>query len=691
MSIEPAAGHNAAAPADAIDVFLQSLRDAELTVEAENKAKELARVKARVTKAVINARVKTAKAEAENRRRNAALEASQAARTDPRPRLPAPALGSEWLPEMRSIDEVLVGSKMAVPPFRMLDGNPAYLKIRPPDRLHQLTSAGSNREESEATRLPPPELTLITPHNDITLAHEIETNMEFYNPNNHRSVALPKPFVEHYMKFDKSALPLVSNVATLPLVTMHGRILAPDGLDRESQTIFSIDPKLVSMLPKPEDCGLVEIAKALEFLTNVWLIDVAASFEGKCVQIAMALSIIERVLLGERPLFFVTAGQRGGGKTTAVNMVVAAVTGKKAPATAWGADQEERRKAMLPHLRGGVPAIVWDNIKDGLAISCTTLEAVSTSATYNDQVLGASKNETVSASTIMILTGNNISPIGALASRSFEARINVDRADPENRPFQHPDPIAWTLDHRSEILAAMYTLLLGNPQLKRAEPAKTRFKDWWNLIGSAVEHAAVELIKVQEEREAAGAEPCEGNLKATQIDFAAMIAELEDADEGVAGLAEIFTLLHGLVEAKEGETPRCSLGTRSNKRGLQFIAGDIAALVNKYIKKIAETWGQPEESESDVLCNKLQRFFEPPGRRPGVPITPERIASVLRANVGKNVRDGERTLQLKTPEKREGVRTNRSAKYWIEIVQNLSVEAEVAGSDSGNGGVGNPS
>ena len=41
---------------------------------------------------------------------------------------------------------------------------------------------------------------------------------------------------------------------------------------------------------------------------------------------------LERVLLPERPAFFVTAGQRGGGKTTCLIMIVLAVTGKRPPA-----------------------------------------------------------------------------------------------------------------------------------------------------------------------------------------------------------------------------------------------------------------------------------------------------------------------------------------------------------------------
>ena len=53
----------------------------------------------------------------------------------------------------------------------------------------------------------------------------------------------------------------------------------------------------------------------------------ATDYPGKCVAVAAALTMIERSLLPDRPAFFVTAGRRGGGKTTPITMLIMAVTG----------------------------------------------------------------------------------------------------------------------------------------------------------------------------------------------------------------------------------------------------------------------------------------------------------------------------------------------------------------------------
>jgi hypothetical protein len=140
---------------------------------------------------------------------------------------------------------------------------------------------------------------------------------------------------------------------------------------------------------------------------------------------------------------------------------------------------------------------VWDNIPRGAAISCPSIEKALTAELYADRVLGASEFRTVPATAVHVFTGNNIGPRGDMASRSLAARLTVDRPDPENRAFTHPDPIGWTEANRGRILRSLYTIMLGNPRLREAAPppAETRFKEWWHLVGSAVEHAARQHVE----------------------------------------------------------------------------------------------------------------------------------------------------------------------------------------------------
>ena len=261
--------------------------------------------------------------------------------------------------------------------------------------------------------------------------------------------------------------------------------------------------------------------------------------DGKCVLIALALSIIERGLIDERPTFLVTAGKRGGGKTTVLNMIGLALFGRRAAAAAWSSSEEERRKMIFAAALQSVPFIVFDNIAAGSTLSCPAVEKALTAAEIEDRVLGESRRDRAPSSLVMAFTGNNIQARGELASRALEARIiRRPGSDPENRAFEHPDPFGWTLDHRREIIKALYTILIGNPRLKEKRGGeKTRFKTWWRLVGSpAIEHA--------------------GRVAGKPVDFASLFLKVEEKDEDVLGLADALRLIDQKVAERQKDPMR---------------------------------------------------------------------------------------------------------------------------------------
>jgi hypothetical protein len=374
------------------------------------------------------------------------------------------------------------------------------------------------------TRLPA-QRWVIHEMDEMETAEMIERHIDFVDPESGRSVHLPMPFVRHYMRRDDGALPTLRAGSMLPLVLPDGNVLATNGLDRKRGIAFYIPDKLMTVFPRRAACTNDAVKEAMKYLTDEWLVDVATSYGGKCILIALALSIIERSLLPERPVFFVTAGRRGGGKTTTLKMVLFAATGFPAGAAAWSPVEEERRKALMSYLVRGESYILWDNIPRGASITCPHIERACTTMEYHDRKLGVTEQITAPATSIHMFTGNNINPCGDLASRALHVRLEVDRVDPENREFKHPDPINWTDWHRVEILEALFTILLGNPTLDKPRNAQmhTRFKLWWRLIGSAVEHAAKQAGK--------------------EIDFRQLFKEAEEDDEDAASLAEVLEVL----------------------------------------------------------------------------------------------------------------------------------------------------
>jgi len=478
------------------------------------------------------------------------------------------------------------------------------------------------------TSLPPPAQWSLKVMSEYEVAEMLERYIDVVD-DARNSVRCPSESVRHFMTRDDGALPTAVAISTLPIVLADGNLLAPDGLDRLRGIIFEIEPELMKLLPKRADCDNNAVRAAMCFLTEEWMADVATDYAGKCALIAMALTMIERSLLDQRPTWFISAGRRGSGKTTAITILIEAVTGIAPAAAAWSDNVEERRKALLSFFMAGCVYILWDNITRGTQISCPHIEKSCTAAYYADRKLGVSEMVATAASTIHCFTGNNIGPKGDLASRSLQVRLDVDRIDPENREFKHPDVIQWTRDNRDELLRAMYVILMGNPTLRLPADSqmKTRFKMWWRLIGSAVEHAA----KLHSEATDPAAYDAEDACKPKPIDFGTMFLNLEEDDEEQASLGHALSIMQ-----KEWG---------SLQRG--FGASDVVDFLNN------------QANPPDVVT--LRSFFLPVGVN--VAVEPKSIGQKLAAHVGEVVPYAGGVLVLKRKPKSEN--SKKATTYFI--------------------------
>lgn len=648
-------------PQDAHEELATRLLQADLTAVDEKKLRTIAGNLSGVKPKEIDLTIRQARSEKARASREEADNKASAMRTDRRVRLTAPPVDNERLPILRQIDEVFCKVREPEPPMRNLEGVPTEVRERAPMMLHELVATGSNQNEPAGTsRLPAPVMPLLSAHDSTTLAHVVERHIEWVKPTAEGPcpVALPQPFIDHFMVYRDSTLPRVGAVVTAPLVLPNGTLLAPNGLDRDRKLVFRIPLEMRQHLPQPNDPQptLKEARDALAFLTDEWLVDVATNYSGKCVLVAMAMTILQRTLLPERPAFFVVAGKRGGGKTTALTMLHYLVTGKAAAAAAWSFSEEERRKALLAYLVEGPPALVFDNIPLGSLISCPTIEKVLTASSYSDRILGETGISTVPAHTVLSFTGNNIAPRGDLASRSLVARLDVDRPDPENRPFRHIDPVAWTLANRGKLLRALYTVMLANPQLKANAAPRTRFKMWWHLIGSAVEHAAHEMV-------GHGKSPAQDsadlpNAPAAKVDFVKLFAMVEVDDEAQSDLADVLRILDA-NHNKSGQFTQV------------FKAKDVSDAINE---------------AKGVDPTVLRSFFLPSGKNAPTLATPKLIGHRLGAIVDSPIlvedkaegRVRHRTLKLVRDQPEDQARQRRVGEFRVKIIgpEHYPVEAK---------------
>jgi hypothetical protein len=595
-------------PSEAANSFVRLLLAADLAPDEELRLRELVCELAGTKPRPLGAKIKAARQQQQRQHARAEHDRRAAERTDPRPLIPAPSPDAPWLPNMQILNDVLGTSTDSEPPARDIDGVVAQVNVRRMPNMHALTPLGSNQAETKETRLPAPEQPVLARLDETMLAELIERHIEYVDPAG-QPVHLPGQFVRHFLKRpDDDALPIIAAIATLPIVLADGSLLATPGLHRQRGIVFRVPEALLSILPTRAQCDDAAVRAAFKFLTDDWLVDVATDFAGKCVLIAAALTLIERSLLPDRPVFFVTAGRRGGGKTTTLIMLLMAITGARPAAAAWSANEEERRKALLAYLLAALPCIIWDNIKRGSQLACPFIELSCTTTFYSDRRLGVSETIAVAAAAIHFFTGNNIGPRGDLASRALSARLEIDRADPENRPFTHPDPVGWTEANRGKILAALYTIALGNPALRSNIAPRTRFKIWWRLCGSAVEHAA--------------------QLCNNSLDFQTLFLSQEEDDEETASLADALQALATLWP-----------------NGKAFLAADLARLIND----------RSEFSIDKERATTLREFLFPElASKTDQPVTAKAVGKRLKRHIGEPLKSGTQTLCLKALPKAPG-------------------------------------
>jgi hypothetical protein len=628
---------------EAVDTMIAHVLTGSLDpVETDALVRQAAKA-AKVVLRPVQQKLKEAQA-ADAQQRFAAMRATMLAnRTDPRPQHNAPVVNAPWVPEMEAYDDILGSVAGDIPPTRHIEDELNCVRCTVVPGTHAYSSDGKDE--------PPAPQWNICKLDNRDVANLLEKYIDFIDPKGGCSVQCPPAFVDHYRQYHESTLPKLVAVSPLPLVLGNGEILSPHGLDRLRGIAFIIDESLRQCLPSGRVRDNAQVAAALDFLVNEWFVDVKCTFTGKCTAIALVLTIIERSLLDKRPVGFIDAPGAEHGKTTLAEMIIAAVTGLDAVASAWSPNEEERRKALLAIFDAGLMYTLWDNLPDGARISCPHIERSSTANYYADRKLGVSVHIMTSAATIQIFTGINIIAVGPLASRALEVRVDTNLVDPMAREFVHSNPMAWTKANREKILGALYTIMLGNPMLdqKADMPSTIRFQMWYRLVGSAVEHAT-RCYK----------EAYPNDDKAVAIEFEQLFAKQK------AGEAEGTSLTETLGEFEK--TIEFCLTRARAVRAVRTGKGKYTA------KEITTCFNQDDPPEGVILIRGFLFQKVPLNHK----LSPHTVARALGTYKDKWVVLGKEKLTLRIypdPHTKANI-------YWVERVP---VEGQGADADAGDG------
>ncbi len=293
---------------------------------------------------------------------------------------------------------------------------------------------------------------------------------------------------------DWPGLPRLEAVVECPAFDAAGTLVAAPGFHPDSGLWYAPAEGLV-VPPVPEAPTDAEVAAARDLILTEWLGDFPfADGASRATAVAVLLLPLVRPMVdGPTPLHLIDAPTEGTGKTLLASVLGAVTLGRPPHPVAEGQCDEEWRKRITAMLVEGTAFVLIDNL--ARAVDSAALASVLTNADWSDRILGVTRMARVPNRAVWVATGNNPSLSKELLRRTVRCRLDRGCERPaEHAGFRHPRLLAWTRDHRGELLAAALTLVRA--WVARGRPpggeVMGMYESWAEVVGGVLAVAGIE-------------------------------------------------------------------------------------------------------------------------------------------------------------------------------------------------------
>lgn len=296
--------------------------------------------------------------------------------------------------------------------------------------------------------------------------------------------------------------PILSGIIQFPTIRNDGSLLLQPGFDEESGLYADFEPeKFSDILQNPTKEDALE---ALNYLKEI--IDEFPFKEDcdKAVALAAILTSLIRPFVKTSPLFAITAPCPGTGKSTLADLISIITTGKPASAFKYFPDEAELTKSLVAILLSGPSVILIDNVTT--LVKSEIISQVLTQETILERILGHSKKFHISTSTIMLMTGNNLTLAEDMTRRTLYCCLDANVEKPATRQFKR-DIYSFARQERYKIITAILTIhkafrLNNIPGTSNLKPMNG-FNEWSEIVrGPLVWLGEIDPLKSQATLEA---------------------------------------------------------------------------------------------------------------------------------------------------------------------------------------------
>jgi hypothetical protein len=245
-------------------------------------------------------------------------------------------------------------------------------------------------------------------------------------------------------------------IARAPFLRADGSICDTAGYDPMSRTLYVPS---IEFPPIPEDPTRDDALSALARLREPFNEFPWKEAASESAFISHILSEAGRLAMERCPMYFYDAPMAGTGKSTLQEMAARIVHGTEPALRPWVADEDELRKSIYACLMAGDRSIWFDNLPDGIKVRSSVLEAFLTSAVWKDRKLGESITTGIANKTVLVASGNNLTPVSALARRSLVVRLDANTEHLRERVFKIENPRQYVMERRATLLVDALTVI----------------------------------------------------------------------------------------------------------------------------------------------------------------------------------------------------------------------------------------
>lgn len=281
------------------------------------------------------------------------------------------------------------------------------------------------------------------------------------------------------------SIPNLRAVVSFPPISKNGTIQTKEGYDPHTEVYFTGEIEC----NVPQNPTLNDAKAAVKVLFSVVADFPFASEAHKSAFLAGLLSPLARYTHdGNSPINVFQANSPRVGKTRLVKVISLIVMGEECSVITHTKNEDEERKRILSYLRMGRSMVLVDNVVG--QYGGASINALATSRSFEDRVLGSQKVINAVNDTIWFITGNNISLAADTPERCLHVRLISHDEKPHLRSeWKHPDLLGEVRINRAKYLTAALTILkayidAGKP--KQKIPEWGSFEVWSRIVREAI-------------------------------------------------------------------------------------------------------------------------------------------------------------------------------------------------------------